>query len=238
MTDTVVLVSVDGSKDALGALPVAKRLAELRGVPLEVRTIPPAEASLARAGLIVMGASSAGPAGAIGEATLAVLRAAHCPVVLVGPTPGDWALRRVLALHDGSPTVSDALRPAAELARAAGAELIVLQVAGGECAQEAGSIAPPVYLDQIQHSWPAWSREFLHRLASLCPLADIPVRLRVEHGELADETVRVASEESADLIVLAWAAPWNDAGALQALLRAAPCPVMVTREYSVRTSKA
>jgi len=228
MTDTVVLVSLDGSKDALGALPVARRLAELRGVPLEVRAGHPAEASLTDAGLIVMSAPSAD---SIGEAALAVLRAAHGPVVLVNraQAPGDWALRRVLAPHDGSPSVSDALRPAAEFARAAGAELVVLQVAGGECALEPGSIAPPVYLDQIQHSWPAWSREFLHRLGGVCPLADMRVRLRVEHGDLAGETVRVAGEESADLIVLARTGRWDDAATLQALLRAAPCPVMVTR---------
>ena len=235
MTDSVILVPLDGSKNAL---PIARRLAKLEKGSVRIlrETEETAEAILAAAadqgaGLIVMGAHSAEAAGEIGDAALAVLRGAYCPVVLVSAAqaPSDWTLRRVLAPHDGSPAVSHALGPATELARASGAELIVLQVAGGERALEAGSIAPPVYLDQIQHSWPAWSREFLHRLAGICPLGDVRVRLRMGHGELAGETVRVAGEESADLIVLAWTGRRDDASTLQALLRAAPCPVMVTR---------
>jgi nucleotide-binding universal stress UspA family protein len=272
MTDAVVLVPLDGSKHALGALPIARRLAELarasvrilhvteeigpldktgaslglepadlRGATLEVRAgTPAAEAILAAAAergatLIVMCAYTAdmGPASAIGAAALAVLSGAQCPVVLVGPTgaPASWALRRLLALHDGSPSVSDALRPAAELAHEARAELVVLQVAGDERALETGSMPPPMYLDQVQHGWPMWSEEFLQRLACLCPLADVPVRLRVAHGEPAAETIRVAGEESADLIVLAWKGRWEAryASRLNAMLLGAPCPVMVTR---------
>ena len=270
MTGPVVLVPLDGSKQALGALPIARRLAELakasvrilhvteaagplgktaealglaaadlRGATLEVRAGSPAEAILAAAAdcgatLIVMCAQSAdvGPAGAIGAA-LAVLSRAQCPVVMVGPTgaPAGWALRRVLALHDGSPSVSDALRPAAELAHEAGAELVVLQVAGDERALEAGSMPPIMYLDQVQHGWPVWSEEFLQRLACVCPLADVQVRLRVAHGEPAAETIRVAGEESADLIVLAWKGRWEarHASRWNAMLQGAPCPILVTR---------
>lgn len=277
MTDTVVLVPLDGSKHALCALPIAKRLAglekgdvrilhvaektgppgetaeslglepaDLRGATLEVRAGNPAEAILAAAAefeatLIVMCAHSADvrPAGAIGDAALAVLRGAHCPVVLVGPAlaTGDWALRRVLAPHDGSPAVSRTLAPAAELARQAGAEFVVLQVAGDAHALEPGSIAPPVYLDQFQYSWPAWSAEFLQRLASICPLADLRVRLRMGHGEPAAETIRVANEESADLIVLAWKGRWEapHASTLRAVLSNATCPVMVTPARAAST---
>jgi nucleotide-binding universal stress UspA family protein len=214
--------------------------ADLRGATLEVRAGAPADAILATAAerkacLIVMSAHTAAvrPAGAIGAAALAVLRGAGCPVVLVDParSQGGWTLKRMLAPHDGSPAVSDALRPAARLARAAGAELAVLQVADGPRALEVGSIAPPAYVDQVQHSWPAWSGEFLQRLASLCPLADVRVRLLVAHGEPADETIRVAREESADLVVLAWKGRWEapHASTVKAVLRGAPCPVMVTR---------
>jgi nucleotide-binding universal stress UspA family protein len=268
----IVLVPLDGSKNALRALPIARRLAgpekapvkilhvteetgplgktaaslglepaDLRGATLEARSGDPAAAILAAATdcaarLIVMCAhtADAGPADAIGDAALAVLRGARCPVVLVDSAraPGDWALRRMLAPHDGSPAVSDALRPAAELARAAGAELVVLQVAtDGAGTLETGSIAPPTYVDQVQYSWPAWSGEFLQRLAIICPLADVPVRLLVAHGDPAAETIRVAGEESADLIVLAWKGPWDEphASTLKALLLGALCPVMVTR---------
>ena len=207
---------------------------------LEVRAGRPAEAILAAAAdcgatLIVMCAHSADarPTGEIGDTALAVLCGTHCPVVLVDPTrtPGGWALRRMLAPHDGSPPVSDALRPAAALARQAGAEVVVLQVAGEGRALEAGSIAPPQYLDQLQHGWPAWSGEFLQRLACICPLAGVQVRLLVAHGEPADETIRVAGEELVDMIVLAWKGRWETphASTLKAVLRGAPCPIMVTR---------
>jgi nucleotide-binding universal stress UspA family protein len=269
MTDPTVLVPLDGSKSALGVLPVARRLAglakarlrilhvteaarplgetaesiglepaDLRGGTLEARVGDPAQAIVAIAAdrgsrLIVMCAHSAevGPTGVISDTALAVLSGAACPVVLVDPAraPAGWDLRRMLALHDGSPAVSHALEPAGELARQAGADLVVLQVAHDACAQEAGSIAPPAYVDQVQYSWPAWSAEFLHRLASVCPLADVTVRLRLAHGEPAVETVRVAGEESADLIVMAWNGEAPHAETLKVLLRDAPCPIMVTR---------
>jgi len=271
MANPVVLIPLDGSKDALAALPVARvfaalekaairvlhvteareppgktgeslglEAADLGGATIEVRAGPAGEAILAAAAdcgatLIVMCAdsSAAEPAGAIGDTALAALRRAHCPVVLVGAgsAPGDWALRRVLAPHDGSPTVSEALKPAIHLARAAGAELLVLQVAGDEPVLETGSMPPPMYVDQVQHSWPAWSGEFLHRLASVCPLEDLQVRLLVAHGGPADETVRVATEEAADLIVMAWRGHWESVrdSMLKILVRDAPCPVLVTR---------
>ena len=100
MSDTVVLVPLDGSQSALSALPIARRMAELGGGVLEVGAGDSAEAILAAAAdrgatLIVMAAHSGDsqPAGAIGEAAQAVLGGAQCPVVLVDPSqaPGGWA---------------------------------------------------------------------------------------------------------------------------------------------------
>ena len=214
--------------------------ADLRGATLDVRAGNPAEAILAAADdcgatLIVMcGHAAAAPAGIpISAVALAVIAGARCPVVLVDParTPEGWTLRRVLAPHDGSPSISAALKPAAELACEAGAELVVLHVADDAAARETGAIAAPLYMDQLQHEWPAWSNEFLHRLASVCALDDVPVQLMVGRGDLADETIRVAGEVVADLIVLPCRGAWqaSHGAALEALLRGAPCPVMVTR---------
>jgi nucleotide-binding universal stress UspA family protein len=244
----VVLAVADGSTAGSCALPVAGRLADIQSVPVRtvqlsnepVRDGNFAEAILAAAAdsqaqLIVMPAyaGEAQPAGAIGDTALAVLLGAACPVVLVAPTraPDEWLLRRVLTPHDGSPAVSGALRPAAELARQAGAELVVLQAAGAETAAESGSIAPPLYVDQAQHEWPAWSGEFLHRLGLMSPIGDMRVRLQVGRGTPVEETIRMASEQSADLIVLAWRGHRATRGAefVKAVLLGAPCPVMVTR---------
>jgi nucleotide-binding universal stress UspA family protein len=214
--------------------------ASLRGATLESRAGDPNDAILqaakeSQARLVVLCTHTAEvrPLGAIGRTALAVLRGAPCPVVLVNPALKlhDWALRRLLVPHEGSPTVSGALRPAAELARKAGAELTVLQVADARSVQESGSIVPPAYVDQPQHEWPAWTEEFMQRLACICPLSDLPVRLLVAGGEPAKETLRVANEESTDLIVVAWKGQWapKRAETFRAILRDAPCPMMVVR---------
>jgi nucleotide-binding universal stress UspA family protein len=239
MANPVLLVPPEGWTSA-GGRPVAQRLAELTGATLEVSSGGPAEVILAEAadrgaGLIVMCARSPdeSPAGGIGAAALAVLRGAPCPLVLVDPARAleSWKLGRLLAPHDGSPAVSDALGPAIACARNAGAEMIVLQVDHDALVLETGSIAPPAYVDQVQHTWPAWSGEFLQRLAGCNPLGDLRVRLLVGHGEPAAETFRVAAEEAADLIVLAWKGRWEapHASTLKAMLNGAPCPVMVLR---------
>lgn len=213
--------------------------AHLLGATLETRAGAPDEAILAaaadgRAALIVMCPCTAegGRAGAIGATAQKVLRGAACPVVLVSPgepARGDWMLQRVLAPHDGSPSVSAALGPAAELARAAGAEFVVLQAADAEHATERGSIMLPRYVDQPQHTWPGWTGEFVQRLTAHCPLADVRVRVLVGRGERAAETIRVAEEERADLIALAWNGEPTASPMLQAMLERAPCPIMVTR---------
>ena len=212
----------------------------MRGATLDVRAGDPAQAILkmaadCQAKQIVMCCygDEVRPAAAISAVVLAVLCEAPCPVVLVSPTaaPQAWTLKRVLAPHDGSPSVSGGLAPAAELARKAGAELVVLQVADDDNATESGSMAPLLYVDQPQHTWPVWADEFLQRLRTVCALTDVRLRLRVSGGEPAAETIRVAKEESADLLVLAWKGHWEDSRAptLKAVLQGAPCPVMVTR---------
>ena len=185
--------------------------------------------------LIVMCTHTAAvrPTDIVGSTALAVLRESSCPVVLVNPRHdlGGWRLNRVVFPHDGSPAAAGAVRCAAEVARRAGAELLVLQVAVGgmPVPQERGSLTSPLYLDQAQHEWPAWASEFIERLACVCPLAGLRVRLLLGHGEPAPEILRVAREQSADLIVLAWKGNWapEHAATLKAVVREAPCPTMV-----------
>ena len=71
----------------------------------------------------------------------------------------------------------------------------------------------------------------MQRLGSICLLTDVRVRLLMGHGEPAEETIRVANEESVDLIVLAWKGRWEapHASTVKAVLRDAPCPILVTR---------
>jgi nucleotide-binding universal stress UspA family protein len=234
------------AEQAIPAPELARRLGletgAFRGASLDSRTGEPAAAILAvardlHARLIVLSThtSPASPADAVGATALAVLREASYPLVLVNPArPLDgWRLRKVLLPHEGTPATSDAVRHCVELTRRAGAELLVLLVAapGAAVPQERGSLTSPFYLDQPQHEWPAWVGEFIERLACICPLAGLRARLLLGRGSPSSEILRVACEESVDLIVLAWKGNWapEHAETLKAILRGAACPTMVVR---------
>lgn len=171
----------------------------------------------------------------LGLAARRVLATTDRPVLLVRPelAARPWALEQVLVPHDGTPTTSAALCPAAELAREIGAELFALHVAPEHVrqGQEAGSIAVPRYLDQPQHEWPAWADEFLERVRSLCPFDPGRTRFFLAHGDPAGEIVRIAHAEGVDLVVLAWhgALAPEHARTFRALLRDCPCPMLVLR---------
>lgn len=214
--------------------------ADLPGAGIEARAGEPASAILAAAGdlharLIVLCTHTAPGAGKVGATALSVLRGASCPVILVNPARPlhDWRLRKVLLPHEGAPATSDAAKPGAELARRAGAELVLLLVAASGVAspQARGTLTSPFYLDQPQHEWPAWVGEFLERLACMCPLDGLRVRLLLGRGSPSSEILRVAREESIDLIVLTWKGDWSPGHAetLKAVVRDAACPTMVVR---------
>lgn len=213
---------------------------ELRGSVLDAKAGEPPSgiieaASELQSALIVMCTHTAmlGAEKTLGSTALAVLKGAPCPVVLVRPERGvvPWALHRILLPHDGTPTTSAAIRPAAELARRAGAELSVLHVAapGARLPVERGSLTPPRYVDQPQHEWPAWVGEFVERLGCVCPLESLEVRMSLAHGAPGDEVLRFAAEQASDLIVLAWRGEWEGerAATVKAVVRRAACPVMV-----------
>jgi nucleotide-binding universal stress UspA family protein len=185
--------------------------------------------------LIVMCTHTAARSGKVlGSTAMNVLRNARCPLVLVPPERGSipWRLQHVLVPHDGTPTTSAALRPAAEIAEHAGAELLVVHVTHVQPSPaEPGSFTTPGYVDQPQHEWPAWSSEFAKRLASVCPLGHLHVRIFLSRGNPAAEIMRLAKEQSTDLIVLAWRARWENprAAIFKQVIGEARCPIMVVR---------
>jgi nucleotide-binding universal stress UspA family protein len=170
----------------------------------------------------------------LGRTAMKVLHDAPCPVVLVPPQRGatPWHLHHVLVPHDGTPSTSVALQPAAEFAERGRAELLVVHVTNIMSAPaELGSLTAPRYVDQPQHEWPAWSSEFVNRLASACPLGHLHVRIFLACGNTAAETLRLSEKQSTDLIVLAWRGIWEAprAATLKDILREARCPIMVVR---------
>ncbi|HEY2535183.1 MAG TPA: universal stress protein [Xanthobacteraceae bacterium] len=171
---------------------------------------------------------------ALGSTATRVLREVACPLVLVSPERGltAWRLHHVLVPHDGTPSTSVALRPAAEIAEHAGAELVVVHVTDVRPAPtECGSLTVPPYVDQPQHEWPAWSSEFVKRIACVCPLGHVHVRLTLAHGNPPAQLLRLAKAHSTDLMVLAWRGVWETprAAIFKDLIGEAHCPVMVVR---------
>lgn len=215
---------------------------ELRGLVLHTNVGEPAPkiASVARevgAIFIVLCTHTAGAADEriVGGTALGVLERAPCPVVLVRPDRGlvRWHLRRILLPHDGTPATTAAIGPAADLAHRSHAALDVLHVARDRARPpaERGTMTAPRYVDQPQHEWPAWIEEFVSRLETVHPLESLEVSMALGEGTPSTETLRVAAERDSDLIVLAWRGEWEGAHAatVKAVLRGAPCPVMVTR---------
>ena len=271
MSELVILVPLDGSEQALVALPVAKVLGEIEqaalhvlyvgehepageelysrlgreapelgGFTIDARIGTPAAKILQVAGeinprlIIMCKHSGAGREKMLGRTAMKVLQHASCPVVLIPPERGTmpWHLHHVLVPHDGTPTTSAALQPAAELAQRGHAELLVAHVTGIRAASaEPGSLATPLYVDQPQHEWPAWTSEFVKRLACVCPLGHLHVRIILAHGDPAAEILGLSERQATDLIVLAWRGKWEApyAATLKDIVSEAHCPIMVVR---------
>jgi nucleotide-binding universal stress UspA family protein len=98
-------------------------------------------------------------------------------------------MRKIVVGTDTSARAERAVEEAARLARAEGAELVVLYVRPSQAAREAidGDKAPDPasYLDRIRGR-----------------LGDMRARIRTEDGDAADGIVRAAVDEHADLIVV------------------------------------
>lgn len=271
MNEPVILVPLDGTEQALAAMPVAKVLSQighmtirglhvadtrLRGtelreilahgtpvldeVAIDARAGSPASEILQAARdldsrLIVMCRHSRPQrTEMLGGTATAVLREASCPVVFVPPERGvvGWHLHHVLVPHDGTPTTSAALEPAMRLASKAEAELHVAHVAEAKGQpDEPGAFTTPRYVDQPQHDWPSWRNEFAKRLASLCSLDHMQLRVSLAQGDPAVEILRLSEAQSTDLIVLAWRGKWEapHAHIIKVVVRTARCPVLVLR---------
>jgi nucleotide-binding universal stress UspA family protein len=171
---------------------------------------------------------------ALGTLALAILRAAPCPTVLVPSARGhkSWALRSLLVPHDGTPTSAATIRPATDFALMATAELVVLHVAAPASIRptEPGTFISPRYIDQPQHEWPNWKREFLDRLMAVGGTKDgMATRFEVGHGDAGEVIVDYARH--CDLIVMGWrgALEPDRAQTIRHVIRHTICPVIVFR---------
>lgn len=170
----------------------------------------------------------------IGSVASGILARSLMPLVLVPPERGTepWNLRTMLVPHDGTPSTTNALEPAADLARASEAHVVVLHVAvpGRAAPSEPGALTTPRYLDQPQHEWPAWAGEFMERLGALYPLQNLRILLGVAPENAAREVLDHAQSDNADLVVLVGHGHLGrpeGAQVIRAVLAESPCPVML-----------
>lgn len=172
----------------------------------------------------------------VGRIAHDVLRAADAAVLLVPPGREAPRLERILLPLDGTPRTAGSIGPVGHLARRARASMDIVFVGEAHAGSghfEPGAMAPPLYVDQPQHEWAAFSNEFLHRFLSAvghCPRG-VTARLFLGAGDPADEILRFSRELESDVVVLVWHGCCDDehGRVFRAVVRDARCPVLVLR---------
>jgi nucleotide-binding universal stress UspA family protein len=144
-------------------------------------------------------------------------------------------VRRILVPLDGTPTAAMAVRPACDIALRRDAELLILHIAtsGNRLPKEPGTYIVGMYMDQPQHEWPLWAREFLERfiIAQSELVSKLRLRLHLASGDPSEEIIHFARDHKVDVIVTAWQGrtPLDESKVIRPLLRNSPCPVLIVR---------
>lgn len=170
----------------------------------------------------------------------AVIAGTSRPVLLVRPeavTAPVRPFRRLLFPLDGTPTTTDALAPAAQIAARLQARIDVLFVVfpGQTAPAERGTMLPPSYVDQPQYEWPAWQARVAKWLR--CHCADLPPDTEIHtylarsrsQAEIGEVIAAFASAHAEDGIVLVRRSHLETGRALilRAVLEHTPCPVLL-----------
>jgi nucleotide-binding universal stress UspA family protein len=205
-------MELDSTEEYLGRLEEGERRKGLAAehVVLEGPAVDAilAAAEAAAADAIVMATHAHGAVGRLiaGSVADAVSRAARLPVLLVppralGPFPADGRAR-VLVPLDGSVLAEQALGPAADLARALEADVLLLRVVE----------PPPNYVSkrgfaadarvQVGEEF-AVARRYVHERARDLRTAGSAATGTVRIGDPADAIVRVAAEKGASIVAMA-----------------------------------
>ncbi len=141
---------------------------------------------------------------------------------------------KILYPTDFSEGAEQARAEAVRLARALGAELILLHVLV-PVARQGEALLGPAELDRLQERQRRWAEEYLEARVVETHAAGVAARGLLRGGEPAPEVVRAAEEEQVDLIVMG---THGRSGLGRLLLgsvadrvvRTASCPVVTVRE--------
>lgn len=172
----------------------------------------------------------------LGSVAEAVVRVAHCPVYVVGPTrPGDQPPKRVLAAVDLSPVSEKVLANAFAMAGPTRAKVVVLSLIEMPILQPTAAEALPAYLSP--HDSARILEEHKRTVKALVDRVrpggiEVEIEIDVRHARPVDAVTDVASEHGADLVVVgtsghnAWKRLLLGATANKVVTHA-KCPVLV-----------
>ena len=165
---------------------------EVSGSPIEQIIAAAADREVAALALGARGVHG-GPQPA-GHTALEVITRVRKPVAVVPPhANAHRQLTRILVPLEGTRDSSQALQDTIRLAHRRQLEILVLHVHT--------PATVPAFANHEPHATAAWEHEFLTRHI---PTPHDRVSLQRQLGLPADDTIAVAHEHSADLIVLAW----------------------------------
>jgi universal stress protein A len=141
-------------------------------------------------------------------------------------------MRRIVCPTDFSESAVGAERHAADLARALGAELVLVHVASDAPMWRAGLMTPT--LRGVYESQRKWAADALAARAVALAAKGAPARSVVKVGVASEEIFRVAAEEHADMIVMGTQGRTGLerlmlGSVAERVIRAAPCPVLTVR---------
>ena len=165
----------------------------------------------------------------LGAVAEEVFRLAECPILSVGPEarlePGKKSeLQRILYATNFKPHAERAASLAFALERAHHAKLTVLHVAekGGDPSLEGHEIVRDFLVNRLRKVMPAACK-------NVCE-----PEFQIRFGEAAEEILRTAAEQNANLLILGLRGGRGLAGQLPSatayeLVRQAPCPVLTLR---------
>jgi len=142
-------------------------------------------------------------------------------------------LARILLPTDFSESAHHALSYGISFAREYKAELVLLHVVETVAAPYASDLFP-VPMAEVFEEMSSYAREELEKLAAEARERGVTVRSMVAQGKPSLEIIRVAREESADMIVLGTHGKGMLDQALfgsttERVVRKAPCPVLSVR---------
>lgn len=176
----------------------------------------------------------------LGSVADKVVRASHRPVLLVraGVTQASPHVHRILLPLDGSTLAEQALPLAEAVARAFGAEIIVLRVITPVTSPYvygdalAGYAAP--YIEDVLEAQRNEAENYVTDTVEQLRAAGLRARGEVAGGLPADEILRVAAEHHADLIVMAThgrsgLGRFALGSVAERIVSASPVPVLVIR---------